>query len=86
MAVLNDDVNQLERFLDVGASDIIGTVVNVVLVGAVFLIASPLLFLVAFAPIPASYRPGCGPCGTPRGCSVTLPASTPLRDENSPLT
>jgi ATP-binding cassette subfamily B protein len=52
MAVLNDDVNQLERFLDVGASDIIGTVVNVVIVGAVFLVASPLLFLVAFAPIP----------------------------------
>lgn len=52
MAVLNDDVNQLERFLDVGAVAIIQTVVNVVLVGAVFLVASPLLFLVAFAPIP----------------------------------
>jgi ATP-binding cassette subfamily B protein len=52
MAVLNDDVNQLERFLDVGARDIIATVVNVVIVGAVFLVASPLLFLVAFAPIP----------------------------------
>ena len=52
MSVLNDDVNQLERFLDVGASAIISMVVNVVLVGAVFLVASPLLFLVAFAPIP----------------------------------
>jgi len=52
MAVLNDDVNQLERFLDVGAVAIIQTVVNVILVGAVFLVASPLLFLVAFAPIP----------------------------------
>ena len=52
MAVLNDDVNQLERFLDTGASAIILTVVNVVVVGIVFLIASPLLALVAFAPIP----------------------------------
>jgi ATP-binding cassette subfamily B protein len=52
MSVLNDDVNQLERFLDVGAVAIIQTVVNVILVGAVFLVASPLLFLVAFAPIP----------------------------------
>lgn len=52
MSILNDDVNQLERFLDTGASSIIQTVVNVVLVGIVFLIASPLLTLVAFAPIP----------------------------------
>ena len=52
MSVLNDDVNQLERFLDVGASYMIATVVNVLLVGAVFLVASPLLFLVAFLPIP----------------------------------
>jgi ATP-binding cassette subfamily B protein len=52
MSVLNDDVNQLERFLDVGASNMIATIVNVVIVGIVFLIASPLLFLVAFAPIP----------------------------------
>ena len=52
MSILNDDVNQLERFLDVGASAIIAMVVNVILVGVVFLVASPLLFLVAFAPIP----------------------------------
>jgi ATP-binding cassette subfamily B protein len=52
MSILNDDVNQLERFLDVGANEIIRTVVNVVLVGIVFLIASPLLTAVAFAPIP----------------------------------
>jgi ATP-binding cassette subfamily B protein len=52
MSILNDDVNQLERFLDVGANEIIRTIVNVVLVGIVFLIASPLLTAVAFAPIP----------------------------------
>ncbi len=52
LAVLNDDVNQLERFLDVGAPTIIGLVVNVVLVGAVFAVSSWELTLLAFAPIP----------------------------------
>jgi len=52
MAVLNDDVNQLERFLDTGAKDIILTVVNVIIVGIVFTVISPLLALLAFAPIP----------------------------------
>ncbi|WP_022927602.1 ABC transporter ATP-binding protein [Patulibacter americanus] len=52
LTVLNDDVNQLERFLDVGAAHIILTVTNVVAVGAVFLVVSPLLAFVAFLPIP----------------------------------
>ncbi len=52
MAILNDDVNQLERFLDTGARDIIQTLVNVIVVGTVFTVISPLLALVAFAPIP----------------------------------
>ena len=33
MAVLNDDVNQLERFLDIGANEVILTTSNVVFVG-----------------------------------------------------
>jgi ATP-binding cassette subfamily B protein len=52
LAVLNDDVNQLERFLDVGANEIILTVMNVILVGIVFVVISPLLALLAFLPIP----------------------------------
>ena len=52
MSVLNDDVNQLERFLDTSASEIISTLVNIIVVGAVFFIASPLLGLIAFLPIP----------------------------------
>ena len=52
LSVLNDDVNQLERFLDVGAPRILETVLNVVLVGAVFATASGQLMLLAFAPIP----------------------------------
>jgi ATP-binding cassette subfamily B protein len=52
LAVLNDDVNQLERFLDMGASEIIRTLVNVVFVGVVFFVAEPILGVVAFLPIP----------------------------------
>lgn len=52
MAILNDDVNQLERFLDIGAHEIIITAANVVLVGAVFTVISPQLTLLAFLPIP----------------------------------
>ncbi|CAN5496917.1 ABC transporter ATP-binding protein [soil metagenome] len=52
MTVLNDDVNQLERFLDVGADEIVVTVANVILVGAVFAVISPSLTVLAFLPIP----------------------------------
>jgi ATP-binding cassette subfamily B protein len=52
MAVLNDDVNQLERFLDLGPHKLIGTFANVVFVGVVFFVVSPLLALLAFLPIP----------------------------------
>ncbi|MFZ1541798.1 MAG: ABC transporter transmembrane domain-containing protein, partial [Candidatus Microthrix parvicella] len=52
LSVVNDDVNQLERFLDVGAAAVIRTATNVVLVGAFFFVVSPTLALVAFVPIP----------------------------------
>ena len=52
MAVLNDDVNQLERFLDMGANELILTAANVVLVGVTFFVISPTLALLAFLPIP----------------------------------
>jgi len=52
MAVLNDDVNQLERFLDLGPHKLIITAANVVFVGIVFFVVSPLLALLAFLPIP----------------------------------
>ncbi len=52
LAVLNDDVNQLERFLDKGASTILLTFWNIVIVGAVFALTSLPLALTAFLPIP----------------------------------
>jgi len=52
ISILNDDVNQLERFLDGGANDFIQTFVTIVLVGGVFFYLSPTIALLAFTPIP----------------------------------
>lgn len=51
-AILNDDVNQLERFLDGGANDFLQVFVSVTLIGAVFFIISPSIALLAITPIP----------------------------------
>ena len=52
VSILSDDVNQLERFLNGGANDLIQVVVTVVSVGAVFFYLSPQIALMAFTPIP----------------------------------
>ncbi|GHC22162.1 ABC transporter ATP-binding protein [Aidingimonas halophila] len=52
VATMNDDVNQLERFLDGGANALVQVGVTVVAVGAVFFVISPLIALLAFTPIP----------------------------------
>ena len=52
MSVMNDDINQLERFLDHGANQIIQLIVTVIIVGgAMWIIAADVAFL-AFIPIP----------------------------------
>lgn len=52
MALLNDDVNQLERFLDGGANDLLQVGTTVLVVGATFFTLSPSLTAVAFLPVP----------------------------------
>jgi ATP-binding cassette subfamily B protein len=52
MAVMNDDVNQLERFLDVGANQVIQTVTGVVGVAGVFFVLSPTIAALSLIPIP----------------------------------
>jgi len=52
LAILNDDINQLERFLDGGANDLIQVTTTCVAVGAVFVYVSPLVALIAVAPVP----------------------------------
>ncbi|MCL1598273.1 MAG: ABC transporter ATP-binding protein, partial [Actinomycetia bacterium] len=52
MAVMNDDVNQLERFLDIGANEVIQLLTTVILIGATFFIIAPSIAWLAFLPIP----------------------------------
>jgi ATP-binding cassette subfamily B protein len=53
IAILNDDVNQLERFLDGGANSMLQVLTAVVGVGTVFFIINPTIAMLAFLPIPA---------------------------------
>lgn len=52
MAILNDDINQLERFLDTGANDIIQVITTVLVIGGIFIVASPEVAWMALLPMP----------------------------------
>ncbi len=52
LSILNDDINQLERFLDVGANDIVQLVTTVLIIGAIFFAAAPGVAWLAFLPMP----------------------------------
>jgi ATP-binding cassette, subfamily B, bacterial len=52
MAILGDDINQLERFLDVGANEIIQVVTNVIVIGGVFFVLAPTLAWWSVIPVP----------------------------------
>jgi ATP-binding cassette, subfamily B, bacterial len=52
MAILGDDINQLERFLDVGANEIIQVLTNAIVIGAVFFILAPSIAWYSMVPIP----------------------------------
>ena len=52
LAILNDDINQLERFLDVGANEILQVSTTVILVSSAFFILTPDIAWMAMLPIP----------------------------------
>ena len=52
LSILNDDVNQLERFLDRGARDILQVVTTVLVVGGAMFVLMPTIAPLAFLPIP----------------------------------
>ncbi|MBU7582211.1 MAG: ABC transporter ATP-binding protein [Nostoc sp. TH1S01] len=52
MSILSDDINQLERFLDVGANDIIQVATTVVIIGGAFFILAPSVAWMAMSPMP----------------------------------
>jgi ATP-binding cassette, subfamily B, bacterial len=52
MAILGDDINQLERFLDVGANELLQVATTVVVIGAVFFWSAPEVAWLAMLPMP----------------------------------
>ncbi len=52
MSILSDDINQLERFLDVGANDLIQVTTTVLIIGGAFFILAPSVAWMAMLPMP----------------------------------
>lgn len=52
LSILNDDINQLERFLEEGIDEIIEVVATILLVGGIFFFIAPPIALFATLPIP----------------------------------
>jgi len=52
MSILNDDINQLERFLDGGANEVLQVATTVVIIGTAFLVMSPSVAVLAMLPMP----------------------------------
>lgn len=50
--ILNDDINQLERFLDHGANDLIQVAVTVTVIGSIFMFSAPEIGWMALLPMP----------------------------------
>ncbi|WP_346292147.1 ABC transporter ATP-binding protein [Sphaerothrix gracilis] len=52
MSVLNDDINQLERFLDRGANEVLQVITTVIIIGSTFFILAPSVAWMAMLPMP----------------------------------
>ncbi|MFC1959583.1 ABC transporter ATP-binding protein [Chloroflexota bacterium] len=52
MSILNDDINQLERFLDIGANSIIQLITSVLIIGGMFFWIAPSVAWLALLPMP----------------------------------
>lgn len=52
MSVLSDDINQLERFLDGGANEVIQVITTVIIIGGAFFVLAPAVAWVAVLPMP----------------------------------
>jgi ATP-binding cassette, subfamily B, bacterial len=52
MSVLSDDINQLERFLDGGANEVIQVITTVIIIGGAFFVLAPEVAWVAVLPMP----------------------------------
>jgi ATP-binding cassette subfamily B protein len=52
LSILNDDINQLERFLDSGANEVLQVVTTVLVIGSAFMLLAPGVAWMAMLPIP----------------------------------
>lgn len=52
VSVLNDDINQLERFLNTGMNSLVQVFTAVLLIGIVFFVLAPQVAIFAFVPMP----------------------------------
>ncbi len=52
LSILNDDINQLERFLDGGANDLLQVATTVVIIGGAFWVLAPGVAWLAMLPMP----------------------------------
>lgn len=52
ISILNDDVNQLERFLDGGANTLLQVSTTIIVIGGIFFYLSPMVALFSFVPVP----------------------------------
>ncbi len=52
MSILNDDINQLERFLDKGANELLQVSTTVIVISAIFFYISPEIAIYSILPIP----------------------------------
>lgn len=52
LSILNDDINQMERFLNGGLNDIIQVVCSSILISIVFFVLTPQIAVIALLPVP----------------------------------
>lgn len=52
MSILNDDINQLERFLDIGANELLQVSTTVMIIGGAFFILAPSVAWMSMLPMP----------------------------------
>ena len=51
-AILNDDINQLERFINNGVNQLIQVLVSTLVIGFIFFYISPIIAMIAVLPVP----------------------------------
>ncbi len=52
MSIVNDDINQLERFLDFGANEVLQVSATIVIIGGIFFVLAPDVAWLAMLPMP----------------------------------